>query len=233
MDASARYDVLKEPRGFIKFIQILMAICAFATTCDFSTSVKFVITCDNSTNKSNNLQIAYPFRVNSIAVNNCPDKEAKNLYGDFSSSAQFFVFSGVMVFLLCVIITGLYVLYDDRYKTDPRASQGDFIFSIIVAILWFIASAAWADGVQQFKFYTQPSRIFNELQCTDPKSYPFCIPLDYPTYGGLNASLVFGFANIALWAASLWFLWKETSWSNRNDSLIDSHSVSAAEGSPM
>lgn len=210
-----------------------MAICAFATTCDFRTHVEFTITCDNSTTKSNNLTFTYPFRINNIPIDNCNEKEPQYLYGDFSSSAQFFVFSGVFIFLLCLIITALYVFYDDRYKADPRASQGDFIFSIIVAVLWFIASAAWADGVQQLKFYSQPSRIFNELKCAASNGFPNCNAVGYPKYGGLNASLVFGFANIALWVASLWFIWKETSWFSRNDSLIDSHSVTAAEGSPM
>ncbi|KAL5112182.1 hypothetical protein TcWFU_005603 [Taenia crassiceps] len=45
-------------------------------------------------------------------------------------------------------------------------------------------------------------------------------------YAGLNISLVFGFSNVALWAASLWFLWKETPWfrsesvSMRQDSVL-------------
>ncbi|VDK34445.1 unnamed protein product [Taenia asiatica] len=37
----------------------------------------------------------------------------------------------------------------------------------------------------------------------------------YPRALLLNSGLhikVFGFSNVALWAASLWFLWKETPW---------------------
>nr|QQY02509.1 synaptophysin [Cryptocotyle lingua] len=225
---SSKFDVLKEPRGFIKFIQILFAICAFATTCDFSTTEKVSLKCQNDS-VSTEHKFSYPFRVNENEVNICDSKEKKELYGDFSAPAQFFVFTGVVVFLYCIAAIILYVFLGDFYETDERASKVDFVVSIAIAIFWFIASAAWADGVQQFKRCTDPRAIATQANADRDKSEV----LMNPTYGGLNASLIFGFANILLWASGLWFIWKETSWAKRNDSLMEPSNVSAADGSSI
>ncbi|CAL8072419.1 unnamed protein product [Calicophoron daubneyi] len=238
------YDVLKEPRGFVKFIQILLAICAFATTCDFSATVNMSVKCYGRQNDTirPNYTFSYPFRINENLLPICPKStnqtstseephySGKNSYGDFSTSSQFFVFTGVLVFLYCIVAVILYIVYSDEYVNNDRPSKADFILSILLTVLWFIASSAWADGVQQFKGYTAPERIFNEMK--DWEKHDLHVSVR-PTYGGLNASLIFGFTNILLWAASLWFIWKETSWARQNDSLIDPGSVSAADGSPM
>ncbi|CAH8559024.1 unnamed protein product [Schistosoma mattheei] len=50
---------------------------------------------------------------------------------------------------------------------------------------------------------------------------------------GLNVSLIFGFTNVALWAAGLWFIWKETPWSGNNSLLGPENIATAADGSQM
>ncbi|KAA3682368.1 uncharacterized protein DEA37_0006188 [Paragonimus westermani] len=107
-------------------------------------------------------------RINDFTVAPCNSPKRVNLFGDFSSSAQFFVFTGVFVFLYCIGVLILYVVYNDAYSSSDRASKA-----------------------------------------------------------------IFGFANIALWASSLWFIWKETSWSKRNDSLVETSNVSGADGSSI
>ena len=37
-------------------------------------------------------------------------------------------------------------------------------------------------------------------------------PLSSGQFGGLVISILFGFINFILWAANLWFLYKETTW---------------------
>ncbi|KAG5449737.1 Synaptophysin [Clonorchis sinensis] len=221
------FDIFKEPRGFIKLIQIVFAICAFAITCDFSTNEKLSLTCGNRSVIAE-CNFSYPFRIYENMIDACDPKGMIHLYGDFSASAQFFVFTGVVVFLYCIAVSILYVFWGDVYESDGRAVK-DFVVSVAIAIFWFIASAAWADGVQQLKRCTEPRAIATQAEADRDK-------LDVilgPTYGGLNASLVFGFANILLWASSLWFIWKETSWAKPNDSLMEPSNVSAADGSSI
>ncbi|KAK4470845.1 hypothetical protein MN116_006361 [Schistosoma mekongi] len=222
----SRWEIFKEPRGFIKVIQMLIAISAFATTCDFSTDVKLEFSCSNTSTWS--AKFTYPFSINSIPLPQCNAKEPKHMYGDYSSAAQFYVFTGVLTMLYCVGMCIYYAYFLDRYLTDSRFSKYEFIVSVSLVLLWFIASCAWADNVNQFKMYTSPVRICNEAGLDAN-----CKATEQATYGGLNASLIFGFTNVALWAAGLWFIWKETPWSGNNSLLGPENIASAADGSQM
>ncbi|CAH8579701.1 unnamed protein product [Schistosoma guineensis] len=168
------------------------------------------------------------FSIDSIVLPRCIAMESKHMYGNFASAAQFYVFVGVLTMLFCVAMGVYYVYFHDRYFTDSRFSKYEFIFSTVIVLLWFIASCAWADNVNQFKTYTSASRICNEV---GPNVH--CEAEEQATYGGLNVSLIFGFTNVALWAAGLWFIWKETPWSGNNSLLGPENIATAADGSQM
>ncbi|TGZ58368.1 hypothetical protein CRM22_009661 [Opisthorchis felineus] len=178
------FEIFKEPRGFIKLIQILFAICAFAITCDFSTNEKLSLKCPNEPVIAE-CHLSYPFRIYENKIGVCNSSETINLYGDFSASAQFFVFTGVVVFLYCIAVSILYVFWGEVYENDGRAVKVDFVVSVAIAIFWFIASAAWADGVQQLKRCTEPRAIATQAKA-DRDNLDVILG---PTYGGLNASL--------------------------------------------
>ncbi|CAH8563835.1 unnamed protein product [Heterobilharzia americana] len=223
----SRWEVFKEPRGFIRLIEMFLAISAFATTCDFSTSVELKLTCGNQTNSWKS-KFTYPFSIDSVILPSCNNSPIKHMYGNFASAAQFYVFVGVLAMILCVGICIFYVFFHDSYLRDSRFSKYEFISSVMLVLLWFAASCAWADKVQQFKEYTSVNRICNEVGV-----YTECRPEENATYGGLNASLIFGFTNIALWAAGLWFIWKETPWSGNSSLLGPENIAAAADGSQM
>lgn len=54
--------VLKEPRGFMRCIEWLFAIVAFATCCDFSTYVEYEVECTKNGTFAAKHIITYPFR---------------------------------------------------------------------------------------------------------------------------------------------------------------------------
>ncbi|BHF60851.1 cellular calcium ion homeostasis [Sparganum proliferum] len=111
-----------------------------------------------------------------------------------------------------------------------RILQLDFLSSSFVVLLWFLASVVWASGVDQLKRYTSEHVLSKEF-C---EGLPSCHVETLQTYAGLNISLVFGFANIALWASSLWFLWKETPWHQGNGSdLLEDSALPAVDGAPL
>ncbi|CAH8583210.1 unnamed protein product [Schistosoma margrebowiei] len=227
--SSSGWEVFKEPKGFIKIIEVLIAIFAFATTCDFSTNVQLKYKCSGNGSYENwSVKFTYPFNIDSIVLPRCIAMESKHMYGNFAPAAQFYVFVGVLTMIFCVAMGIYYVYFHDRYFTDSRFSKYEFIFSIVIVLLWFIASCAWADNVNQFKTYTSASRICNEV---GPNVH--CEAEEQATYGGLNVSLIFGFTNVALWAAGLWFIWKETPWSGNNSLLGPENIATAADGSQM
>jgi hypothetical protein len=217
MNASMNLEVFKEPRGFMKFLQLFMTICAFATTCNFAGEYQFSAEC--STGKlPYHVQFSYPFRISDTTTDlmkpPCPNSTLAQtkvvLFGDWSGSSRFYVFVGVMTMLYSLAALALYVFLHSTYETDARIPKLDFIISAGFVIFWFIAAVAWSDGVAKLKEYTGSDRIFDQTGCL---GLQICsIDGSGPTYAGLNVSLIFGYANVALWASGLWFLWKETAW---------------------
>jgi hypothetical protein len=49
---------------------------------------------------------------------NCNGTESLQLYGDFSSDAQFFVATGVLSCLYCIGITVVYTMFDAVYQNN-------------------------------------------------------------------------------------------------------------------
>ena len=117
----ANFDVLKEPRGFIRCLQIFISMFAFATLANYSTEIVFSVWCKASETLSQDQlfhqfvkKVYYPFRVSDIkpidlrSLNICEIKDWSeksstiSSLGDFSSDAEFFVFTGVISFLYSI-----------------------------------------------------------------------------------------------------------------------------------
>lgn len=121
---------------------------------------------------------------------------------DVASDAQFFVATGVLSLMYCIFIIAVYAFVDDFYKSKTEIPLADFALTVILAIFWLSGSAAWANGTSALKSTTDATAIGSAC-------YPVCAVVT----GGftkLNISLIFGFLNFFLWAADLWFLYKET-----------------------
>jgi len=232
-------EVLKEPRGFLRCLQWFFAMLAFATCCDFSTKVAFDIVCEepNATTIHVQTTITYPFRID----HNAPKKMSSpcgikfsddvtntdiTFPGNFSSDAQFFVFTGVVAWLYCFASIAVYVfyssLYDDEQKNYPKI---DFYITALLAFFWLAGSSAWANGLSNMKVVGDPdnwiytSETDHAAVCfqTTQKTYKYtkvkeCYTTAHGHYGGANISVLFGFLNCFLWFSNLWFLYKETSW---------------------
>ena len=107
----ANTEVLKEPRGFIRCLQLLFAIVAFSTLANYSTQIAISIICKDFNPGEEFRQftrdVTYPFRVNQLepikvtGLCNITDDRVDDIgfLGDFSSDAQFLVFTGVICFL--------------------------------------------------------------------------------------------------------------------------------------
>ena len=118
----ASFNVVKEPRGFIRCLQLVLAVAAFSTLANYSTEIAININCEPESVNNDQSQIikifttkvSYPFQVKATepidlqANNVCgitdfsPTGQFINFLGDFSSDAQFFVFTGVISFLYSI-----------------------------------------------------------------------------------------------------------------------------------
>jgi len=218
--------VFKEPRGFMRCVEWFFAIVAFACCCDFSTNVSYSVQCSNGEAKTYTHEFSYPFQLDHVPAQKvtCGDREVDmQLPGDFSSDAQFFVFTGVLSFLATMAIMVVYVFFSEIYFSESKmAPMIDFCFTVIVAIFWLSASAAWANGVINMKYAANPNDwLFNDDEsiCKKNSNGTFqytdvtdCSVEFEGNYKKANVSIIVGFLNFFLWASNLWFLYKETSW---------------------
>lgn len=236
-------EVLKEPRGFIRCLEWLFALIAFATCANFSTSCGYEIKCtDWSKPIQVSHQINYPFRLDHLNASIVPSKDdterkitecfdikkATHQPGDFKSDAQFFVFTGVIAWLGSTACLAYYVFFSQRYlDDDKKAPMIDFCFTVIVAVFWLSASAAWANGVVGLKSATDNTWLYTSSlsPCQKigdeyvTKTIDSCVQTNRGSFGGANASVMLGFLNFFLWASNLWFIYKETKWfANRSQS---------------
>ncbi|KAK3800687.1 hypothetical protein RRG08_003093 [Elysia crispata] len=194
----------------------VLSIFAFATTAGHDSSTVFTVkACPNEPVK---ISYGYPYDLESecfeTPVCNATKTGQFCLRSGSQSSAQFYVFVGVIVFLYCLAALVLYIFFDDLYRKNSRIIIGDFVISIVITLLWIIGSSAWASGVSDVKMYTDPydGEIFQSDDLPECKRKDSCILNDDGNFAGLNVSIIFGFLNFAVWVGNLWFLYKETPW---------------------
>uniref|UniRef100_A0A8C8WXP9 Synaptophysin like 1 n=1 Tax=Panthera leo TaxID=9689 RepID=A0A8C8WXP9_PANLE len=207
---------LKEPLGFIKVLEWIASIFAFATCGGFKGKTEIQLTCHKGNeNKTITAAFAYPFRLNEASFDAIPDANVcdinwKNyvLIGDYSSSAQFYVTFAVFVFLYCLAALLLYVGYTNLYRDSRKLPMIDFVVTLVATFLWLVSTAAWAKALTDIKIATGPG-IVKELQpCNHQVT---CYFGSVTSMGSLNVSVIFGFLNMILWGGNAWFVYKETS----------------------
>ncbi|XP_061730531.1 synaptophysin-like protein 2a [Nerophis ophidion] len=199
---------LKEPLGFIRVLEWVFAIFAFATTGGYSGTSNFTVKCSGSEDTIAVLPgFGYPFRLSDhpYKMPSCDGSPSNQTYlqGNFSSSAEFFVCVGVFGFLYCTATLILYLGYQNVYRQTTRGPIIDLVLTAAFAFLWLVSSSAWGKGLTDVKWATNPQHLVEN--CT------FCQPGEFPSMGRLNASVIFGFLNVILWAGNCWFIYKETS----------------------
>ncbi|XP_047439585.1 synaptophysin-like protein 2a [Mugil cephalus] len=198
---------LKEPLGFIRVLEWVFTIFAFATTGGYTGTTHFTAKCSETDTKDVSPEFAYPFRLAAYPykIPSCNGTAPNNTYlqGDFSSSAQFFVCVGVFGFLYCTATLILYLGYQSVYRQTTRGPIVDLVVTAAFAFLWLVSSSAWGKGLTDVKWATNPDHLV-EL-CKD-----ICTAGEFPAMGRLNASVTFGFLNLILWAGNCWFIYKET-----------------------
>jgi len=199
---------LKEPLGFIRVLEWVFTIFAFATTGGYSGATNLVVKCAPADDVTTKAVFGYPFRLsaNPYQLHHCDGTLGNTTYlqGDFSSSAEFFVCVGVFGFLYCTVTLILYLGYQNIYRQTSRGPTIDLVVTAAFAFLWLVSSSAWGKGLTDVKRAVDPTHLAEG--CAS-----LCVAGDYASMGRLNASVIFGFLNLILWAGNCWFIFKETS----------------------
>ncbi|KAG3264284.1 SYPL1-like, partial [Ictidomys tridecemlineatus] len=196
---------LKEPMGFIKVLQWIASMFAFATCGGFKGKTEILANCPLlKVNENHTVEatFGYPFRLNQASFRSHPVVNVCNgnwsshfLIGDYSSSAQFYVTFAVFVFLYCIAALVLYVGYTNLYRDSRKLPMIDFVVTLVATFLWLVSTSAWATALTDIKIATEVMCYFHSVT----------------NMGSLNVSVIFGFLNMILWGGNAWFVYKETS----------------------
>ncbi|XP_021037883.1 synaptoporin isoform X2 [Mus caroli] len=237
--SAGTFRALKEPLAFLRALELLFAMFAFATCGGYSGGLRLSVDCVNKTesNLSIDIAFAYPFRLQQVTfeVPTCEGKEQQKLalVGDSSSSAEFFVTVAVFAFLYSLAATVVYIFFQNKYRENNRGPLIDFIVTVVFSFLWLVGSSAWAKGLSDVKVATDPKEVLLLMSaCKQPSNK--CMAVHSPVMSSLNTSVVFGFLNFILWAGNIWFVFKETGWHSSGQRYLsdpmEKHSSSYNQG---
>lgn len=224
MNKKPNIEILKEPKGFIKGIELIITIFAFATVAGFIGHAEFVLNCTGAETHKVSMDFYYPYseikvyfsgnRKEPCKNDTAPVKEVLDL--KYKSEAEYFVFTGVVSMLFVIVALVYYVVFEDRAKEATSTDVGyfsfpvvDFVFTVVLVIFWFTSSIAWAAGLSGLKDATGETELFNNFK---PCGSHECNSFTGATYGSATVAVVFGFLNFFVWCGNLWFLFKETPW---------------------
>lgn len=179
-----------EPKGFIRIIEFIIAIFAFATCCGYSGIGSFEVACKPPVVVE--FKFGYPFRLTKdikLPEDACIQGADWNKTVAIGSegSSQFFVFIGVWSFLTCLATVALYVIFDELIQVLTWIPQVDFVHSAAIAFCWLVASSAWAQGLTDIKTQTNSEELMM-LQGTCKTAS--CRVIRYVDYASLNVSVV-------------------------------------------
>ncbi|XP_066499955.1 synaptophysin-like protein 2b [Hoplias malabaricus] len=214
---SLDFRPLKEPLGFMRIIEWVFAVFAFASTGNYTGTTSFNIQCQGKTPSLEiNSSFQYPFRLNEVTyhvptcnVNASGETKEYRLTGNYSSSAEFFVAIAVLAFLYCTATLVVYLGYQHVYRESSRGAILDLVITAIFAFLWLVSSSAWGKGLTDVKTATSPITLVSIAKVCKVQPNQ-CSAGAVPVFGPLNSSVTAGFLNLILWAGNCWFIFKET-----------------------
>jgi len=244
MGRELKLEAFKEPRGFIRLLELVFTMLAFSFCAGFSSNLEFVITCQRPVSDTNktmitenqtiSLDYSYPFSLDHadavpVDLTKCPvTKDAENITfpGDYSSDAKFYVFIGVISWLFCILTCLVYGFMNEMYLDNKNYPLYDMIISAALCFFFLAAASAWGHGLSGLKNSSDPnSWIFNSedaLICKKNKdnngyvnlAVVDCIATKLGTFAGANVSVLIGFLNCFLFGANVYYLYKETRFAN-------------------
>lgn len=207
--------LIKEPRGFIRILQVLFSVLAWSTTAGFTTTSSLHIDCPEMTPFTVDYKIAYPFDLRQTEVSapkNCTDDVdvVQEVFPiDFSCTSMLYVLVCFISLVYALGAAAYYSILTAKYETDPLAPMVDLCLTILVTVFWVVINCTWALNVSDLKHYTHP-HYFKEWLDVCQDSEANCQTATPGKWTSLTVSIICGFTCVILWLASTWFIFKET-----------------------
>jgi hypothetical protein len=196
-------DQLKVPLGFIKVLELVFALIAFAALNGWKFELRYV--CNGIPRSYETTTFSLP----SVQFVKC-DNTSGSLFNDsFGGVSTFFAFVAIASVIFSLVMLFVYLYMWGLYAGDDRVPQIDLLITMILAMSWFIATWSWwwgANGIERVTEEASVKSLLSEkdFKATDAKSYA--------VYAPLTVSILAGFTCLLLFATNIWFAYKETTW---------------------
>lgn len=220
MRNSPNFGVLNEPRGFIKILEVLLAIFAFSCATGYRGHIEVIQEFGAGSPYSAKTTFSYPFdtKVDLPLKYNDTITNLELIFNQRSSS-EFFVVIGVFCFLYCLIILVYYVMFEEENAQSSTATGMlslpviDFCVGAFWALFWFFSACAFASATNGIKKAADIEKSVHMLDaCINGNKCTFI----GAKYAALTIAILLGFLNVFVWSGNMWFLWKETPWHTAN-----------------
>ncbi|MGH0174014.1 UNVERIFIED_CONTAM: hypothetical protein FKN15_011399 [Acipenser sinensis] len=223
--SNGEFRVLKVPLGFIKVLQWVFSIFAFATCGSYSGEFRLSVDCKNKTESDLNIKdfvvtvvfaflwlvSLYVWAKGLTDVKDATDPEhVMTLINSLFTRQDSFRATAPP-------IRGCHVVsLPGRFRKHGPVMSGlntsvDFVVTVVFVFLWLVSLYVWAKGLTDVKDATDPEHVMTLIKACKIEGNK-CSEEHGPVMSGLNTSVVFGFLNFVLWVGNLWFVFKETGW---------------------
>eukprot|EP00118_Oscarella_pearsei_P025051 m.307384 g.307384 ORF g.307384 m.307384 type:complete len:270 (+) comp42222_c0_seq1:47-856(+) len=206
------FAVFKEPRGFIKIIELIFVILALAVLVSFDTSGGITISSTSGLSNSTSytkFKVRYDFDGDDYIFTDSGGNTF-NLGDDkFGPSAGYYVATSSLTLMYTAAAIGCYVFVEPRLNPQKQNIYFLVAFSATcgLTLFWLIGGAVWShatDGVPSIV-----DQAFVRYRSTYCPPTTTCLD-DKPGYGGMIVGVVLAFLNFFIWLFDCWFVFKET-----------------------
>jgi len=207
-------EIFKEPRGIIRVLQLVFAVITAVVLRSYEGYID-INYCQQSPTTVH-LPIEYPFNLNDVtaqlscaAINGTILNPTLKLTNDFSCEARFLYDNCLWSIGVPIVAVFLYIIFWEEYESNGNMASIDFLASLVCAVCWISCVGYWGYAQSQLKAYTQPDALKASLRVCDLVT---CMDITRASVSTLTQTLILSFLNFFLWAAGLWFIYKETPW---------------------
>jgi len=224
--SSVNLEVLKVPLGFIRVLQLPFLILALASINGWHLTLEYTCDATNATRKGP--YEVDTFNFNSVMIQNCTDDSMPLYPASYTANCGFFVFTAVISLLFVFAMLFIYMILWAMYESDIRFPKADFVGTAVLLLGWVIATLAWWSGEGGVSARTSTEALNSRLKdfCFD------CTTTSAAHNGGILIAVIAGWALVMLFAADLWFTYKETIWFRNRHQQQQSTAAPTASSQP-
>uniref|UniRef100_A0A914YS92 MARVEL domain-containing protein n=1 Tax=Panagrolaimus superbus TaxID=310955 RepID=A0A914YS92_9BILA len=218
-------EQLKVPLGFIKLVQIPLALITYAALHGWKFDLNVYCKLENGTMTSKHSYETTSYSLAGISYKNCSDTPTNLFPESFGGSSGLVGFVCIFSIIYCLIMLFIYLYRWDAYANDDRLPRLDTGMTILLSFLWFFSFWIWwrySSALEAMTTEENVKKLSDDHKfCTAPD----CQIRPYAMYAPVTVSLLAAIGNIILYSYNIWIVYKETVWFHQRQMNQQPHTV--------